>query len=151
MRIGGRALAFKNPEGRELAVGVKSGTVLVYSLGEDKSASLLTALKARKREVTDVKYSQDGRRLAVGTRENFVDVYAAEGGEYRRTHVCKGHSSAILHVDWSDTGEWLQSCDSSYELLYWKLEQPQEEEQAVLKPHARLADLEVLPAPHVPQ
>ena len=38
---------------------------------------------------------------------------------YRRVGRCKGHSSAVLHIDWSTDGRILQSTCAAGEILYW--------------------------------
>ena len=43
-------------------------------------------------------------------------------GSYRRLAVCRGHSSFVMHVDFSRDATMLQSNDAAHEILYWDAE-----------------------------
>ena len=69
--------------------------------------------------IDDVKFSPDGRYLATGSHDNWVDIYEV-GDPWRRLGRCQGHSSWISHLDWSQDSTVIQSTDAAYEMLYWK-------------------------------
>lgn len=76
--------------------------------------------------VADIKYSPDGKWIAVGNADNGTDVYAVPGQgnsntEYKKVAKFEGHSSFINHLDWSADSRALQTNCGAHELLYWKL------------------------------
>lgn len=59
--------------------------------------------------------------LVLASRDNCLYVYSTvEGGrKYSRIGKCSGHSSAVLHVDWSSDSQYLRSNSMDYEVLFW--------------------------------
>ncbi|CAH8432893.1 unnamed protein product [Schistosoma haematobium] len=72
-------------------------------------------------QIECVAYSPDGNYLALGSRDNVIYVYNVleRGYKYNRVGRCCGHSSFILHIDWSVDGRFLRSVSGDYEILFW--------------------------------
>jgi len=68
-----------------------------------------------------VRFSPDGKMLAIGSRDNIIYIYQVSDSyqKYNRIGRCSGHSSFILHLDWSSDSTFIQSNSGDYELLYW--------------------------------
>lgn len=123
-----------------IAVGCNSGSITVFFLSDTLQPKTeyyqlqeVAFRKDCKGECTTIKFSPDSSMLAVGSRDDFVYIYAcslsmSEIGKGRDIHASgqctlramhrlKGHSSSITHIDWSYDSRLLQSTCSAYELL----------------------------------
>ena len=68
--------------------------------------------------ITDVKYSPDGRMLAVASNDNIIYLYNADDG-YPLIAKCEKHSASVRHIDFTKNGAYLQSNCTAFELLYF--------------------------------
>jgi WD40 repeat protein len=80
-------------------------------------------MNKNKKEISHVKFSPDGRLLAVGDHLGFIYVFEWKGEKgvmtkKKHTKPIK-HGSAILHFDFSKDSNSLHSTCRSYELLFW--------------------------------
>jgi WD40 repeat protein len=64
-----------------------------------------------------MEYSPDGSKLAVGSHDNIIYIY--ETTKYEYIARCKGHSSFITSVDWSEDGNYIRSVCGAHELLFF--------------------------------
>ena len=133
-----------SPDGKHLAVGCKDGTLLVLNYDNMLSGEFNQVVKRADKSrcefhhcneaIDEVKYSPDGKLLAAGSHDNFIDIYDVTGDavpgrstgvRYHRLHRLKGHSSYVTHLDWSTFDpkfpdrRILQSTCGAYELLYY--------------------------------
>jgi len=95
-----RSVSFNN-KGDQLAVGMLNGNVHLYSFPAlDHIKTLNDERSSRKEWVSAMKWSPDDKFFAVGTHDNFVDVYDVLV-DYKLVGICKGHSSFINDLNWS--------------------------------------------------
>lgn len=87
---------------------------------EEFIPKVLFEVKHNEEPIDDVKFSPDGRYVATGSHDNWIDIYQV-GGSWKRIGRCAGHSSWISHLDWSQDSSVIQSTDAAYEMLYWKV------------------------------
>ena len=116
-----------SPDCRELAIGCESGNFYIYDAINLKLKYKIENKESQKKAIQIIKYSPSGDILAVGGIDSnnkgtiHIFLYNAKK-KYSFLKKLKGHTSRINHLDFSDDGEFIQSCSSSYELLYHSIE-----------------------------
>jgi len=115
---GCRALHY-SPDGRFIVAGLNNGAFAVY---DAETLVQVVRKKHRKQRIQTVRFSPNGFFCAVGSHDNYIDVYSvnkATGKVLRRVGVCKGHSNFVTALDWSADSRHLRSTSGSFELLFW--------------------------------
>lgn len=74
------------------------------------------------------------RATKTSSRENHIDnTVGAEQQQpsgsprqraYRRIACLKGHSSRVLHLDWTVDGRFVHTCGQDYQVLHWEILPP---------------------------
>lgn len=109
-----------------IAVGCKNGRVLILDY---LSLELIKEIRVCTKEISELKYSppclnylnqRGSEYLAVGAHNGKIYIYDAQKN-YAKKAVLKGHHSTITHVDFGLDGSFLQSNCTSYELLYFDM------------------------------
>ncbi|DBA04109.1 TPA: hypothetical protein N0F65_004217 [Lagenidium giganteum] len=108
-----RAIAFSS-EGNHVAVGSIDGKMVILT---EQLDSAVMEWKCSPKSVQVIKYSPDNATLAIGCHDQKIHIYDAH--TCKKQGELKGHSSTVLHMDFSKDGTVLQSTSSSYELLFW--------------------------------
>lgn len=114
-----------------VAVAGTEGEIAVL---DERTLKIVHVTRAGRSCVEDLKYSPDGSRLAVATRDGSTTLFAVaaekdededeDGGRraYRAVARLEGHSAAVRHVDWSEDSSALATDGADYEVLYWDAE-----------------------------
>jgi microtubule-associated protein-like 6 len=119
-----------SPDGRLVAFGTNSGEVSIVDFDTLHLVTTVDLNKHGKRQVVEqkenwiqaLKYSPDGKVLAVGTHGMVVCLLDAMDG-YKVKGVLGAHNSAITHLDWSADGTRLKTNCRGYELLFHDVDQ----------------------------
>jgi len=103
-----------SPDGTQMVVGTENGKVFLVN---PQTGAVGRNISRRTRQISELKFSPCGTKLAVGTHESQIDVYAMPEGNL--VGSCTGHSSYITHLDWAKDGSFFRTNCGAYELLFW--------------------------------
>jgi len=104
-----------HPQGQMAAVGCEDGTVRIVDLKHWKQ---MTLFRHRKKRISVVRFSPDGKIFAVGSHDAWIDFYVSTS--LKLVGKVKKHLSPITHIDWSTDSSVIQSTCSGYELMYFQ-------------------------------
>jgi WD40 repeat protein len=91
------------------------GVLRIYR--NDPSFTICFESKEAKKWISELKFSPDGRTLAMGAHDNNIYLYNINQNYKRKAKFSK-HSAAILHFDFTSDGKYLQSNCNAYEMLF---------------------------------
>jgi len=114
LRKGGRCLDY-HPTGDTIAVGLNDGSFMIV---DSRSLQTLIHMKERKEEISDIKFSPDGKFVGVASHDNMLDIYSVKKG--KRCTTCTGNSSYLTHFDWDRRGEMIQTNSGAREHLLFE-------------------------------
>jgi len=116
-----RTVSF-SPDGQRLFVGCSSGNIYIL---KSSDLSVIKEIPYEKRSfiksiehgITVIKCSPDGSKFATGSRDCVINIYSTNS--FNRLGTLVGHSSTVVHMDWSNDSKYIQSDSSDCEILYW--------------------------------
>jgi microtubule-associated protein-like 6 len=119
-----RAVCY-SPDGNYIAVGCggdvlgkeKEGPIGGFKVLQDEDLAVASEGRDSRQWITDVKYSQDGKVLAVASRDSNIYFYDPEDG-YRLANQFKKPEAPVLHMDFSDDASFLRVNDADKNLHF---------------------------------
>lgn len=112
-----RAICINKHTGH-VAVGINTGELSVRGSVKHLNESVFNAHDA-KEWIEVLRYSPDGKSLAVGSHDNNIYIYGAGTKGYSLKSVCAKHNSFITCFDWSVDSKYIRSVCGAYELLFF--------------------------------
>ncbi|KAF2354174.1 WD40 repeat [Trinorchestia longiramus] len=115
-----------HPTAGFIAVGFIDGSIALYTY---PSLERVGSAHHRQESISDVKFSPDGRLLAVASHDSVVDLYVVdtdgdivskEAAGLRRVAVCRGATSFVTHVSWHSDSHLLQINTGDGEDLFYE-------------------------------
>jgi WD40 repeat protein len=71
--------------------------------------------------ISEIKFNGDNSILAVGAHDQMIFLYSVNNN-FKPLRKLKGHSSTILHIDFSMDGKLLKSVCQAYEILFFSID-----------------------------
>lgn len=116
-----------SPDGQLLLVGLGSGIEGkeerkegAYIMLNEEDLTLVHESRDSKFLITDCKFSPDGGLFALCSSDGSIYVYNAR--DYAARARCRGHTGKVIHVDFSNDGQFIMTNCSNGELLFWDAE-----------------------------
>lgn len=109
-----------SPDGELVFVGTLTGKWMVF---DSVSRELLSQYTDGQEAIQTIKSSPNGQLVAIGSRDNIIYMYQRTNirHKFNRIGKCSGHSSFIVHIDWSVDSDCIRSNSGDYEILFCKL------------------------------
>ncbi|GAV03860.1 hypothetical protein RvY_14230 [Ramazzottius varieornatus] len=120
MQDGIHSICF-HPDGDLIAVATISGRWSVVDTLTKEIVSSQNVNEDTQDLLSCIKYSPDGRFIAVASVDRCIYMYQVLEGGSKCIKAGKliGHSSAVLCLDWSVDSTYLRSNSDNFELIYW--------------------------------
>ncbi|RYH27855.1 hypothetical protein EON65_12920 [archaeon] len=113
-----RTVAY-NQSGSVICIGMVDGSVALIDATSSK-LRVYASWQHSTKPINDIKISPDNSYLAVGSADTNIYIYKSDDTKtFRRQAVCRGHSGAVTHIDFSANSQYIQSNANDYSLLYW--------------------------------
>lgn len=109
-----------HPNGAFLAVGIAGGHVKIVDLESGQTVDLFNAESGA--DITSVKYSEDGRMLAVGDMKGMVHLLEPSTG--RELYSLSGHTAMVNEISFSHSGMKLATASFDHSVRIWSLDRP---------------------------
>lgn len=115
--VGGR-VSF-SPDGRYLIVGAEDKTQ-VWDVEVKGITSPAHVLQGQRGEVTDIRFSPDGRRLVTASTNNTAWVW--DTATWQSTTVLSGHTNAVSSVAFSPDGQYVVTASADNTARIWEVQ-----------------------------
>jgi serine/threonine-protein kinase len=113
-----KALAF-SPDSKVLVSASLDGTIRFWQRGSIWTKDQLAMLQGEGGPVYDIKFSLDGRHLAVGTLDQCIRIF--DSPNYRQKKILKGHMGVIRQLQFSPDGKSLVSVCDGGRVICWNV------------------------------
>ncbi|KAL7687927.1 putative guanylate cyclase activating protein [Plasmopara halstedii] len=97
----------------------REGGFAVYRISDPINERQVYEDKPAKEWISDVKFSPDGKTLALGSHDNSIYFYSVKGAsDFQKRKPFSKHNSYITHFDFSNDSKYIQSNCGAYEYLF---------------------------------
>jgi WD40 repeat protein/Ca2+-binding EF-hand superfamily protein len=108
-----------NNSGELICIGLDDGSMMLVTT---TSLRTLSAWHHCDQCITDIKFSPDDTFIAAACQDGNIYLYKSDDKRiFRRQAVCRGHTGAVLHIDFSAVGNKIQSNGADGCIMYWDI------------------------------
>lgn len=108
-----------DPNGKYLATAMESGQVILYDVRNNFTSKVLYA-ERNNNDLTSIKYSDNGRMLAIGNIKGTVRILNAETGNIVTSLT--GHTAMVNQISFNHLGDKLATASFDHTVRIWDLD-----------------------------
>mmetsp|Transcript_7809 Transcript_7809/g.11582 ORF Transcript_7809/g.11582 Transcript_7809/m.11582 type:complete len:673 (+) Transcript_7809:52-2070(+) len=112
-----------SPDNQFIAVASSKGTVFILARSDLEKSELtiikdLDVAKRNDERVEAIRFSPDGKWLAVGSADTTLNIYEV-AKDFKRVARLSDHTSTIFNLSWDEESKHIVTTCRAYEVLYW--------------------------------